>query len=110
MNALNDSDVLQYQRTCYTRVNMSTAEFVANLDSSDSPRMCRCAAVHIVRHVKQHSFAGRLDTLSEELSRQSFPLTPFMVLPPDYRPENEHKHRKSLLWISPANSTTPGVV
>lgn len=82
-----------YRQRAYQRVDLPRDHFFQELELENS---------EFIR-----SYATSIDTLSPECIKDALPLTPFMVLPPDYTPSDEARHRRTLLWISPKNSTTP---
>ena len=79
--------------SCYARVDMPAAEFFSAFRDTEGEFA--------------YSYAGKLDDFPIDLIRAAHPLTPFMVLPPDFSPEQEHKHRQTFVWISQKNTTTP---
>ena len=93
---MNDTDVQRaYLPKCYERVNMSSAELIRHLQSSEGP--------------DAYSFATKLDIFPQSFIKHSLPLTPFMVLPPNYVPKDEHLHRQTFLWMSAPGTVTPSV-
>jgi hypothetical protein len=93
---MSDDDLLvsSYRSRCYTKANMSSAQFMDTLLDG--------------RGEHAQSYATGLDVLSDQLVFEAMPLTPFMVLPPEFNPAAEYMHRRTLLWMSQPNTTTPG--
>lgn len=85
-----------YRERCYDRVNMTSTELV---DRLEHPEMQYA-----------YSYAAKIDVLSLQGIYEALPLTPFMVLPPNYNPIHENEHRQTHIWLSSANSSTPGSI
>lgn len=63
---------------------------------------------HSTDDPNMYSFTSLIGDLTEEIIKDTLPLTPLMVLPPTYNATSEFLYRQTFLWLSPTNSSTPG--